>query len=306
MERNKVSIDIKSRLLSLSAEQLATFSRLGRTYRLIQSWLRGTGLTNVILGTVTFLLGIGIPGEPVLKTLQALLGLITIVVSLWSIVFPQPIGVIIWGILLTTAGAWNGFIAYGDQNIVVGILAVLQLWWAYQCYRTFRMNMKTTWPDRDTLQLYDSLQRAVRRYQSSDDPDFVRLKFSRRWWQGFLLPDRAVLAAQSGIAMLVAERNKTTFAFGDGHGIWRPRIAGTFDMDGITARNVTFPRSTFERYNRWKGVAEADTVEWLKTLDLNSTKRRPIRFAVILTMAAPILFLLFWAVFAIFIVVRYR
>ncbi len=298
--------DLKTRLSSLSAEQLAAL-RLSYSYRLLQAWLRNMGWVNLFLGGLTFLLGIGIPGNTLLKAIQAFLGLVTIIVSLWSILFPLAIGAVIWGVLLGIAGTWNIFIAISYQGVVVGAFGVLQLWWAYRCYRDFRKNAETTWPGVETLRLYDNLQRAVRSFEAKEgeDSDFIRLKFNRRWWQGFLLQDRAVLASRQGIALLIAEGSKTTFTFRDGKGILRKRIVGTFDLDGISAKNVTFPQATLEAYNRWKGIPDIQTAEWLNALDLDSRKRLPVRIVAILILAAPIAFLLFWAVFAILMVAKY-
>src|SRR5579871_1622261 len=86
--------DLKARLLSLTAEQLAEL-RLSYYYRLRQAWLRDMGWTNFFMGGLTFLLGIGVPGNPPLKMIQAFLGLATVFVSVWSIVSPLPIGIVI-------------------------------------------------------------------------------------------------------------------------------------------------------------------------------------------------------------------
>jgi hypothetical protein len=269
--------------------------------------MRNTGWLNFFLGGLTFLLGVGFPGNPPMKTIQAFLGLATVFVSIWSIVLPSPTGVAIWSVVLGIAGTWNIIVAIRDQSLIVGIFGALQLWWTYRLYRTFRKNTQSAKPDTEALRLYNDLQRAVQRLNIRDDedPDFIRIKVNRRWWQGFLLQDRVALVSRQGIALLIAERSKTTFIFRDGKGILGKRIAGTFDLDGISSNKVTFPRATFEHYNRWKGVSDAESIEWLNELDLSNRKRLPIRIAVILLLAAPIVFWLFWAVFALILVATY-
>ncbi len=296
--------ELKTRFLSLSPEQLDAL-RLSYSYRLLQAGLRDTGWINLFLGGLTFFLGIGIPGNPVLKALQAFFGISIVLVSMWSIVSPVVIAVAVWTIVFGISGLWNIFIAFSESSLIAGILGLLQLWWTYQLFLTFRKNSQTAKPGAETLRLYDLLQRTMQRFNIDIDPDSIQLMFNRRWWQGFLLQDRVVLASRQGIALLLAERSKTTFTFRDGKGILRNRIVGTFDLGGISAKRVTFPRSTFERCSRWNGLSNAQIAEWLNALDLSAKRRLPIRIAVILLMVTPIAFMLFWAILTIVMVATY-
>jgi hypothetical protein len=257
------------------------------------------GWTNIFLGGLTLLLGLDIPGNPPLKTIQAFLGLATILLSIWSIVSPLPIGVAIWAIGLGIAGLWNIFIAIADQGPIAGVFGVLQLWWAYRLYRTHKMNTNVTRPDAESLRTYDTLQRGIQMFNVPNDPDFIRLKIRRRWWKGFLLKERIALVPQQGIALWIAESSKTTFTFKNGWAIFGPSITGTLEIEGISSNKVTFPRTTVERYLRWKGPSDAQPVDWLNMLDANARKRLPIRIALLFILAAPIVFLVLLAVFAI-------
>src|SRR5262249_5917621 len=158
-----------------------------------------------------------------------------------------------------------------EQSLIAGLLALVQLWWAYRLYRIFRKNSQFATPDRAALKVYDDLQLAVQRYKvdDGDRPDFIQLQIGRGWWQGFLLHDRAVLASRQSTALLTAPQDKTTFTFRDGNGVFGKRIAGTLDFNGIRFNRITFPPTTIANYNRWKGVADAQTSEWLNALDLN-------------------------------------
>jgi hypothetical protein len=172
-------------------------------------------------------------------------------------------------------------------------------------YFVVRKNDNDARPDATALQFYDDLQQATQKIETVEAPEFIRLKVKRRWWQGLLLEDRVVLASRWGMALWIAERSKTTFAFRDGKGVLRKRITGEFNLDGFSANKVTFPPVTFEHYNRWQGVPEAETTEWLAKLDFDRRKRLPRRVAIIVLLALPILFMIFSALFAIFLVATY-
>src|SRR5258707_10572121 len=113
--------DLKTRFLSLSPEQLDAL-RLSYSYRLLQAGLRDTGWINLFLGGLTFFLGIGIPGNPVLKALQAFFGISIVLVSMWSIVSPVVIAVAVWTIVFGISGLWNIFIAFSESSLIAGIL----------------------------------------------------------------------------------------------------------------------------------------------------------------------------------------
>lgn len=87
--------NIKSRLLSLTSEQLSTL-QAGHMYRALQSHIRRTGWPNLFAGGLTFLLGIDSFGNPILKAFQALFGLITVGVNLWSLISPMDVGPLAW------------------------------------------------------------------------------------------------------------------------------------------------------------------------------------------------------------------
>ena len=254
--------NIKSWLLSLTGEQLSML-RAGHTYRALQSYIRRTGWPNLFMGGLTFLLGIDGFGNPILKAIQALLGLITVGVSLWSLISPMAVGAVglaVWGILMGIAGLWNVFIALYSQSLIVGALALLQLWWTYGWYLKYQKHRQTSQVGGTDLHLYDDLRQAVARFNDSSnaDPDFIQVKIKDRIWQWFLLQGRAVLASRQSKLLMLADQSKTTFTFKVNKGLLATQILGTVDFDGVSEKHVIFPQVTVATYERWKGVSVAE------------------------------------------------
>ena len=124
------SQELKARLLALTPQQL-TGLRLSYHYRLLQARIRANGQLNLILGGLTLFLAISYEGDPTLKTIQAVLGISVMLISLWSIMSPLPVGLPIWSGMFGIAAAWNIFLYINYQSILTGVLGFLQLWWAF-------------------------------------------------------------------------------------------------------------------------------------------------------------------------------
>ncbi|MBL8157141.1 MAG: hypothetical protein JNM70_23410, partial [Anaerolineae bacterium] len=150
--------DLKNRLQSLSAEQL-TGLRQSLSYRLIQAQLKGLGWLNVFLGLLTVWLAL-LPSEYTLfKIIQFIIGLSTVVASLWSIIAPRPSGLRMWGVLLSVAAVWNlfiGLIPFGINWFPIA-LALFQAWGVFSMYRNFQKNPPQASINSDAVRRNDEL-----------------------------------------------------------------------------------------------------------------------------------------------------
>ncbi len=298
--------ETKTRLVSLTEKQIADLG-LCYSYRRLQAQVSNLGWTNIFLGVLTVWLGVDDPGVPPFKIVQTLLGVAIVLVSRWSIKSPRPAALSIWALLFVVIGVWNIFIAVEGQSLLWGAFGLLQLWWAYRMYRTFVKNAQAIKPDAEALRRYGVLRRAIGRLdiQAENDPDFFRLRHGRYWWQGLFLKDRIALAPKKGQALLIADSSQTTFTFSEGWSGFAPRIVGHADIGKTSMKKVTIPQTTLERYNRWKGLPDSQTSAWLDAFYASARRRLPIRIVLALVMAAPLLFLVFLAVYALLIVATY-
>ncbi|MCC6975704.1 MAG: hypothetical protein IT322_16985 [Anaerolineae bacterium] len=245
--------ELKQRLLALSSERLAQL-RLSYYYRTMLYEVSTLGWLNLFLGAAMVWLGTSNPSNAPLSTFQAIYGVAVVGVSLWSIIWPQPSGVAVWVVVLGVAGIWNVYLYFSFNFPPVGILGLVQLWWAYNLNRLFRLYGRKDQPDAESLQHYDTFQRAAQKFEPSDDPDpeIIRFKRGNRWWQGFLLPDRVVFASRKGLVFLIAERSAVTFTFNHTSADFGSRILCTIKIGDITIKKLMFSRTAWQHYKRWK------------------------------------------------------
>lgn len=253
--------DLKSRLQTLSAEQLTGLRQI-YSYRLAQITVNSMGCLNLFLGLITVWSAVGISGPLPVKIIQASLGFATVVVSLWSIGAPRPLGVLVWCGLLGLLGVWNTFIAVTGShlNFLILLLGLLQVWVAIRMYQLFQKNPPPATAHGETLRVYDELRGVMWQLKTKEDsdPDAIRFQFRRRWWHGFLLPDRIALVLPKGVGLLVIPKDKATFNFAEKHSFGGARqMMGNLNLDGVELKQAIIPRTTYERCQQWKDTASA-------------------------------------------------
>jgi hypothetical protein len=253
--------ETKTRLLNLSPAELSGLQKV-KEFREMSIWLGTNGWLNVFLGGLTLWLGLQGASHSILKALQALLGVLLIAQSLWSIIRPSTRAVLGFSLLFLITGIWNVFISVlaGLEGItwLVASLGLLQLWWAYKVYLKYQSYQKRsiTVPSPETTSLYDEIWRAIAKVkpQSEGDPAFIKLLISTKMWNGLLVGDLAVFARSNTKLLMWAPKADVRFDPLSPTIASGPRVGGTIKIGDTTSESVGMPQVFYQKYVQWKSV----------------------------------------------------
>ncbi len=183
-----------------------------QNYQHIQNVVRKMGMFNLLLGALT--LGLGLNSlqqtDNVLHIIQAVAGALLMLFSLWSIVRPSGVALVVlgWVVVLGIFSLFNLFVVTlewrGGRAIVMLVLplllSVLQLRWARRVERTYReyASMRPTPPTAATKALRETAQQAVKAVDFQADDDVIDFKLERRDHKAWLLNDYVYLTTNDG------------------------------------------------------------------------------------------------------------
>lgn len=266
---------VKERLENLDAE---TFEQLQNVYkyRLVQAELRSTGWVNIFLGGLTLwwgTSGASYSTNPIYD-LQALGGAFTLVASLWVVIRPSLPGVRAFAVVFLVAGIWNLYLCFRDTSegyafpILLGLLALAQLWWAYQHHKRYQTHRLLVEPSANIVRTYNEIIEAIRWTIPHKDSDLIEVKFKHNWWRGWLLGNLAVLSLKKGKHIFFTREHDV---------VWTPYPAelGTKKRFNIrlqfneTSTVGVISRESFDRYAQWK--SKNNTGRSLEDLQLVGT-----------------------------------
>lgn len=224
-------------------------------YRALMGILRSTGKFNILLGGLTLWLGINGWDYSTLHVFQAIFGALAVIVSIWAVVAPSLLGIRIFSGMLLIAGIWNVFLTIRDGfaglSILVGLLGIAQLWWAYRENQRYQRYAFLEKPSAAIVQTQDEILDAIQRSSPQTDPDFVELKVDSKRWKGWLLGNLAVLGSDKLNLVYVESESKV---------LWIPQPANIDRKKRFTIRlqHDTFSqqgsisKASFEKYAEWK------------------------------------------------------
>ncbi|HLP62277.1 MAG TPA: hypothetical protein VK186_25775 [Candidatus Deferrimicrobium sp.] len=86
--------------------------------RMIKKMLRPAAIGSILFGIIAVVMGVQTAHANSLNTILAFIGVILILEGIWCAVAPQPLGLVVDGIVLIVLGAWNGFITI--ENLQAG------------------------------------------------------------------------------------------------------------------------------------------------------------------------------------------
>lgn len=266
-----ISIDknIKSQLEAMSPQEFDTLKQTTMYYRLVRS-LRASGWSNLVWGGLTLLWGLSALSfaANIFSAIQAILGFLIVAQSLWSIVRPGVKNFLALMAILLFCGLWNIFISVVGRidpfSILITILGLFQLWWAYQSYNAYQLFSQSaiSKPTRELSKQYDDIWGALAHPSPALSPELLSFQLGRNryWWWAMLLPDHAVIAHK---------RQKVLLIFSKSDLVLFPTNPKAFSRDFIpifamfnkeVSRGKIYPAS-FHQYLNWKGLENSEAQE---------------------------------------------
>ncbi|MBX3061945.1 MAG: hypothetical protein KF726_03160 [Anaerolineae bacterium] len=258
--------EVKSQLAALTSEQFDALKNVYH-YRWLASSMQRDGWLNLILGGITVWGAWEGQSFNSLWLIQLVLGLAIVGQSLWMLSKPDTAGLLRFSILLAAVGIYNitGPLLRGNNGTTVTIVAglgLLQLWMAYTVYGLYqkRKDMTITKPTAEQDRLYDVLWAQIinMSLSSNDDNDYLEATMQGKWWQGFLLGDRVILAKKNAPPkwMIVANAPEVTFDTKQTVTTTTSQIRGKMKF-GILTLTAALHRVFFARLVEWKTIFAA-------------------------------------------------
>ena len=259
---------IKERLAELTPNEMKSLEAVHFDYSCKQ-WLRSMGTINIFLGALTLALGLTELSHSWLSPIQALFGGLTILQSVWAIYLPTAGAILRFVGILLFAGVWNLVISISNgTNIFVGFFGVLQVWWAWQALKLYRLNQQTEVKslEPEAVQLYNQARHIISNATFSDDPAGIKLWIGRSLWHGLLLENKAALASNDSKLLFICGKADLSFATGIPSAKHK-RIYGRI-TSAAESNRAMMKRDSYDKYVKWKGelaneVALSPAVQYL-------------------------------------------
>jgi hypothetical protein len=227
-------------------------------YESLRYNLRSVAWLNISLGSLTLYLALGVNRLSVLSGTQALFGLLIIAQSVSGLIAPSVGAIFRWSLLLFAGGVWNIFIgilgSFSGLSLIVALLGVFQLRWAYQ---TYRMHQKYTElsvhkPSEDDSKLYhETWWNLAGDTFNETEPNAIRLQVAQQMWQGYLFDNLALLGWRDKRGVIVASTEELTFTPANDAATAQRMVKGTLKLP-ITSTRTAMPQIFYERYLQWK------------------------------------------------------
>jgi hypothetical protein len=249
---------MKIRLSSLTQEELKALADVYHD-RWRKNWLRTNGWTNIFLGGLTLWLGLsGLAENSFPKLVQTLAGALIVGQSLWSIVSPSTGAILRFAALFLGAGIWNTLLAVDDgflgAALLVGLLGIAQLWWAFQSYREYQRYRSLELPETqaEMVRFYDEVWRAITSGAFKGDSASIHLWIGLSLCQGLLLENKVVFAVKGQKLLVIQGKDEANFVPNSSKPMKKRRVYGRIKLNAIFERAM-MKRDSFEKYALWKG-----------------------------------------------------
>ncbi len=257
--------NLKSTLSTLSSQQLDSLKQVG-TYNRLMRGLRATGWENLFWGAVTLWLGTSALYPNIFTQIQTIVGAIIIAQSLWAISRPSANGILALTCVLLFCGLWNLFITvrggFAGLDLLLALLGVFQLWWAYRTYRSYNLlaHLPTPTPDPALVNQYDTIWQGLAHPAPLLSPELMMMQLNRNrhWWNGILLTNYAVFAHKRQKLLLFVSKPELIIVAQNPKASKRKRFS-IFAQFSDQSWVGKIYQNGFQQYLQWKGIADAES-----------------------------------------------
>lgn len=248
---------IKAQLLNITDDQLKTLSDV-YYIRCRNGWLTSNGRLNLVLGALTIWLGSAVFSNfTVVRSIQLVIGTIIFVQSMWVLFDQNTVGMLRFSIVFLISGVWNIILAIGNSfsgsTLFIGFFGVLQLWWSYQAFISYRyyQKMNLSEPPSEINTFYDDVWHYISSDRRKDDPDLIQMWINRSLWYVLLLDNIAAFAFKRGKFLIVQRKNDSKFITRNSD-LKNRRVYGQVKLND-TMMYAFMNKKYFQQYANWVG-----------------------------------------------------
>ena len=252
LDRN---IAIKTQLEALDQITFENLQNISK-YRYVTGLTRSTGWQNILWGGITLWLGLSGLEYAVGHLVQAILGVLILGVSLWSIARPLLQNVRAFAGIFLICGVWNLLLVILDNfqglAFLVALLGLAQLWWAYRYekdYRTYRHNIAK--PASADSAMYDQIWEAIRQTKPQTDSNFIEFQIGSTRLRGWLLNNLAVIGVKNKKYLHLCREDQFSFQPHVAKIGKKKRFYTGVKLNEISAQGF-IKRPSFDHYAAWK------------------------------------------------------
>ncbi|MHB1459419.1 MAG: hypothetical protein ACYC0V_21110 [Armatimonadota bacterium] len=225
------------------------------SFIMIKKRLKSTGIASIIFGAIAIYIGTITDSEMARLAISAI-GVFLVAEGIWVISNPSPAGILMDCVGFAAVGLWNlAAMLTGSLNTLWVILGVMQLKWAFDRYKEYKIFSKLAAqkPTPESIAQMDAMVKDILSRNVEISSDLIEMRLKGIVWRILLIDRAAIFVAANGRGVFVQNREDVALTLQPGtEGARIVTVSGDVTSD-LPAQ---MPGEHYSRYLAWKGVPD--------------------------------------------------